>query len=115
MADPALEVAQALGPLLAAGADGALEEIRHQLGAGSAAVVRRVVDQLRGRIGDEFEEEQAAATLQDALQADLLSKPELLEALEVLRATQVHHSIQVEGNAYIGNTIRIDGGGNFQG
>jgi hypothetical protein len=115
MADPALEVAQALAPLLAAGADGALEEVAHQAGAGAADAVRRMIDRIHKRTAEDPGEEQTATALRDALEDGQLTEAELLEALKALRTIRVGDSYRVRGNAYVGNTIKVEGGGNFHG
>jgi hypothetical protein len=114
MADPAMEAAQALGPLLAVGVDGALAEVRRQADAGAAAAVRRVIDQIRGRSEDAPSEAEAADALREALAQGGLTQADLEEAVRITQRID-YGDIQVGRNAYIDSEIRVDGGGSFHG
>jgi hypothetical protein len=110
-----LEFAQAIGPLLATGADKAVEEMARQAGAGAAATVRRLADQLRRGGGDDPDLEQTAAAVRAAVAEGLVTEPELSEAALIVKSSQLVQGTQVGGNAYVNSTIRVEGGGSFHG
>lgn len=114
MADPILDAAQALAPLLAVGVDGALAEVRRQADAGAAAAVRKVIDQVRGRFEDVPGEAETAGALQEALTRGDLTQADLEEAVQIAQRID-YGDIQVGRNAYINSEIRVDGGGSFHG
>lgn len=114
MADPMLEVAQAVTPLLAVGVDGALAEIRRQADAAAAAAVRKVLEQIRGSVGTSPSEQETADALRGAVADGALTEADLESALRATRRID-YGSIQVGGNAYFENEIRIEGGGSFHG
>lgn len=119
MSDPVMEAAQALTPLLAAGADGVLAETARQAGAEGAKALRRVLDSIRealgGSQGAEAAEEEAVATaLRRALQEGAITDGDVHLAVNAVGAGRDNYGVQVKGNSYIGNSIKVEGG-NFNG
>jgi hypothetical protein len=110
MSDPVFEAAQALVPLLAVGADGAIAEVARQAGEGAAAAARRVIEAIRGSI-DEVDpsEEQIAQALRSGLANGDLAQADLVPLAEMHGAGRDNHGVQVEGNAYMGNSINVEG------
>jgi hypothetical protein len=109
-----MEATQALAPLFAVGVDGALAEVKRQADAAGAAAVRKVVDQIRGSLGEEPTEEETVDALREAVRAGNLTEADLQEAARA--STQIDYGdISVGRNAYINSEIRVDGGGSFHG
>jgi hypothetical protein len=114
MADPMLEVAQAVTPLLAVGVDAALSEIRRQADAAAAAAVRKVLEQIRSSVGTSPSEREAADALRGGIADGSLTQADLEEARRAIRRID-YSTIQVGGNAYFDTEIRVEGGGSFHG
>lgn len=112
MTEPVLDAAQALTPFLASGVDGVIAEVTRQAGAGAAALVRKAVARLRDSLSGE---EEVARVLRDSVADGYFSEGELTDLVRLLQPLQVNSGVQVKGNAYINNTISIDGGGSFHG
>lgn len=109
MGDPVLEAAQALTPLLAAGADGAIGEVTRQAGESAAAAARSVIEKIRRSLdSDAPSEETVAGVLRSELEQGNLSRADLLRTVETIRLGH-DNRMQVKGNAYIGNSIDIKG------
>ena len=112
MSDPVLEAAQALAPLLAAGADGIAAEAKRQFGERAAGATRRVLEAVRGALGGKPPDEEAVASaLRAQLDGGAISEGDLRETMRVLGVGGDNYGIQVNGKAYIGNQITVEEGG----
>lgn len=117
MNDPVLEAAQALTPLLAAGADGVAGEATRQVGESAAAATRRVIDAIRSSLGGAApNEENVAGALRDEMEKGTFTQADLFRTVKVLGAggdnlgVQVKGDLNVKGNVHSGHSIQITGG-----
>lgn len=111
MSDPVLEVAQALTPLLAAGADGAVAEATRQAGEGAAAATRRVIEAVRAALGGAPPDQgKVADALREQLQRGAFTEADLVHTMKVVGIAGDNYGVQVKGNAYIDTSIHVEGG-----